>query len=95
MSCSQANGPSGAGQLAALEALLLKEQRFLWEGDYAALDGLLFEKHRLLSTLPGLQLDPVLLRRCHRLNRDILDVLGPQARSTTYSPPKPSARANW
>ena len=76
-----------SSKLSRLEQLLQTEFRLLVEGDHTALGKLLFEKLRLVESLEGEELDDSLLRRCQRMNRDLIDILGVKRSSPTYAPP--------
>lgn len=76
-----------------LEQLLLRERELLIQGSAEELDGLLFEKFHLIRALqsasgPNLQeKDSEGLRRCHRLNRQLLDLFQTRPENKTYSRP--------
>lgn len=76
-----------SSKLSQLERLLQTEFRLLVEGDDKALGQLLFEKLRLVESLQGEELDESLLRRCQRMNRDLIDILGVKKPLSTYAPP--------
>ena len=71
--------------LQRLETILRMEYEVLLEGDFQKLGELLCEKLHIVENLGSHQLDPKLLKRCWRLNRDLMSSLPqPAAEKTTY-----------
>lgn len=62
--------------LVRLEQLLLREFEMFTQGDFQGLGEILCEKLSLVENLNPDDLDQVLLLRCRRLNRELLDGLG-------------------
>jgi len=69
---------SGNSSLERLEQILQMEYEVLLDGEFQKLGELLCEKLHLIENLGSENLDPTLLRRCWRLNRDLMRCLPQQ-----------------
>ena len=76
-------------RLERLEQILREEFQVLTQGDFSRLGELLCEKLHLVESLGQEEMEPRLLKRCRRLNRELLSAFGPQpgkARATYTRP---------
>lgn len=70
--------------LRRLERLIREEFDLLLSGNFKRLGEVLCEKTALVQGLQGLDLDPQRLRRCRRLNRELLQGLASPVSRSLY-----------